>query len=218
MGKVVESLAPAQGFEVVGVFDIDNNTDGRGLSAPPPADVAIEFATPSATVQNLPLYAQHGINIVVGTTGWQEHESRLRRILAAAPVGVVVSSNFSLGANLFQSIVEHAARHFAQQADYGAWVYEAHHATKKDAPSGTALTLRAAMDASGYSRRIDMSSTRAGSIPGTHTIGFDGPFDTVTLTHTNRDRAAFAVGALAAARWVIGKRGWFTMKDVLQIE
>lgn len=218
MGKVVESLAPAQGFEVVGVFDIDNNTDGRGLFAPPSADVAIEFATPSATVQNLPLYAQHGINVVVGTTGWQEHEPRLRRLIAESAVGVVVSSNFSLGANFFQSIVEHAARQFALQADYGAWVYEAHHAAKKDAPSGTALTLKTAMEAAGYVRRIDISSTRAGSITGTHTVGFDGPSDTVTLTHTNRDRAAFALGALAAARWVIGKRGWFTMKDVLGID
>ena len=215
MGKVVESLASAQGFEVVGVLDIDNNPDGSGLAAPPPADVAIEFATPSATIQNLPLYAQHGINVVVGTTGWQEHEARLRRIAADASVGVVVSSNFSLGANLFQSVVEHAARQFARQADYGAWVYEAHHAAKIDAPSGTALTLKTAMAAVGYHRGIDVSSTRAGSIPGTHTVGFDGPFDTVTLTHTNRDRAAFALGALAAARWVIGKRGWFTMKDVL---
>ena len=218
MGKLVESLAPARGFEVVGVFDIDNNTDGRGLATPPPADVAIEFAMPSATVQNLPLYARHGINAVVGTTGWLEHEPRLRRILAESPIGVVVSSNYSLGANLFQSMVEHAARQFALQADYGAWVYEAHHAAKADAPSGTALTLKAGMEAAGYARRIDVSSTRAGSIPGTHTVGFDGPSDTVTLTHTNRDRAAFALGALEAARWVIGKRGWFTMRDVLQID
>ena len=217
MGKLIESLASAQGFEIVGVFDIDNNPDGKGLADSPPADVAIEFATPSATIQNLPLYAQHGINAVVGTTGWQEQESQLRRIVAEAPVGVVVSSNFSLGANLFQSIIEHAARQFAQQADYGAWMYEAHHVAKKDAPSGTALTLKAAMEMAGYRRRIDVSSTRAGSIPGTHTVGFDGPFDAVTLTHTNRDRAAFALGALEAARWVMGKRGWFTMKDVLGI-
>ncbi|HEY7449114.1 MAG TPA: dihydrodipicolinate reductase C-terminal domain-containing protein, partial [Vicinamibacterales bacterium] len=130
-------------------------------------------------------------------------------------VGVVAASNFSLGANLFQSIVEYAAKQFGRQADYGAWIHEAHHAAKKDAPSGTAVTLRAAMQKVGYDRGIDVSSTRAGSIPGTHTVGFDGSSDTITLTHTNRDRGAFARGALEAARWVIGRRGWFGMKDVL---
>jgi 4-hydroxy-tetrahydrodipicolinate reductase len=215
MGRLIESLSPAYGFEIAGILDIDNNTDGRGLASPPPADVAIEFSTASATVQNLPLLARHGINIVVGTTGWHEHEADLRRIVADTNVGVVAAANFSLGANLFQSIVEYAAKQFGRQADYGAWIHEAHHAAKKDAPSGTAVTLRAAMQKVGYDRAIDVSSTRAGSIPGTHTVGFDGSSDTVTLIHTNRDRGAFARGALEAARWVIGRRGWFGMKDVL---
>jgi 4-hydroxy-tetrahydrodipicolinate reductase len=218
MGKLVESLAPAHGFEIVGILDIDNNPDGRGLTAPPPADVAIEFSTAEATVRNLPHFAQHGINAVIGTTGWQQHEPRLRHLVTESSIGVVASANFSIGANLFQSIVEHAARQFAPSAAYGAWVYEAHHAAKKDAPSGTAISLKTAMGAAGYPRGIDVSSTRAGYLPGTHTVGFDGPSDTVTLTHANRDRAAFALGALEAARWVVGKRGWFTMKDVLQIE
>jgi 4-hydroxy-tetrahydrodipicolinate reductase len=94
-------------------------------------------------------------------------------------------------------------------------VHELHHAAKKDAPSGTALQLRAAMEQTGYDRPIDMSSTRAGSIPGTHTVGFDGPSDTITLTHTVRDRAVFARGALEAARWLRGRKGWFTMRDML---
>ena len=218
MGRLVESLSASYGFEVAGVLDIDNNRDGRALASPPAADVAIEFSTAAATVENLPLLARHGINAVIGTTGWQAHEARLRRLVIEAPIGVVAASNFSLGANLFQNLVEHAARRFARQADYGAWIHEAHHAAKVDAPSGTAVTLRAAMDAAGYTRAIDVSSTRAGSIPGTHTVGFDGPSDTITLTHTNRDRAAFARGALEAARWVIGRRGWFGMKDVLGLE
>jgi len=218
MGKVVESLCPSYGFEVAGVFDIDNPPDNTALGGSPRADVALDFSSASAVSVNLPLLAQHGINVVVGTTGWQEHEMRLRRLTAALPVGIVVASNFSLGANIFQSIVEHAARQFARHADYGAWIHEAHHAAKKDAPSGTALTLKAGMEAVVYSRPIDVSSTRAGSIPGAHQVGFDGPSDTVTLTHTTRDRAAFARGALEAARWVIGKHGWFTMKDVLQLE
>jgi 4-hydroxy-tetrahydrodipicolinate reductase len=106
---------------------------------------------------------------------------------------------------------------FAPQAEFGAFVHEAHHAAKKDAPSGTGLLLKRAMEQAGYPRPIDVSSTRAGFIPGTHTVGFDGPAETITLTHTARDRSAFARGALGAARWVVGKRGWFTMRDVLGV-
>lgn len=218
MGKLVETLSPQYGFEVVGVLDIDNNADGRGLLAAPAADVAVDFTDAAAVLQNLPLLVRRRINVVVGTTGLQDHEAGLRRLVDDAGVGAVVASNFSLGANLFQAIVEQAAARFARCSDYGAWVHEAHHAAKRDAPSGTAIALQAAMKAAGYARPVDMSSTRAGSIPGTHTVGFDGPSDTVTLTHTNRDRGAFARGALEAARWVVGRRGWFTMKDVIGLE
>jgi 4-hydroxy-tetrahydrodipicolinate reductase len=118
---------------------------------------------------------------------------------------------------LFDAIVAHAAKLFAAQADFGAFLHEAHHAAKKDAPSGTALLLKRSMEQAGFPRPIDVAATRAGFIPGTHTIGFDGPAETITLTHAARDRTAFARGALAAARWVQGKRGWFTMQDVLGV-
>ena len=101
---------------------------------------------------------------------------------------------------------------------YGAFIHEAHHAAKKDAPSGTALALRGALERGGLSRGVDVSSTRAGFIPGTHIVGFDGPAETLTLTHTVRDRATFAHGALVAARWVRGRQGWFTMRQVLGLE
>jgi 4-hydroxy-tetrahydrodipicolinate reductase len=133
-------------------------------------------------------------------------------------IGVLAAANFSLGLNLFQLVVEEAARRFAPHASFGAWVHEQHHAAKKDAPSGTALQLKSGMERSGYARPIDVSSTRAGSIPGTHTIGFDGPSDTITLTHTVRDRAVFARGALEAARWLEGRRGWFTMREMLTLD
>ena len=112
--------------------------------------------------------------------------------------------------------VAEAARAFQRQEQYGAWIHEAHHATKKDAPSGAALMLRDTMTGDSYSRPIDMSSTRAGAIPGIHTVGFDGASDTIELTHTARDRRGFAAGALLAAQWIRGRRGWFTMKDVLK--
>jgi 4-hydroxy-tetrahydrodipicolinate reductase len=117
--------------------------------------------------------------------------------------------------NLFQLIVGEAARLFQNQEQFGAWIHEAHHAAKRDAPSGTALMLRDTITGA-YSRPIDMSSTRAGTIPGIHTVGFDGPSDTIELTHTARDRRGFAAGALVAAKWIQGRRGWYTMQDVLR--
>lgn len=215
MGELVERLCPGYGFEVVGYLDDVNNVDGAGIEAQPPADVAIDFSTAAAVVENLPRLAARGIDLVIGTTGWQDQEQRMRKVVADHRIGVVVGSNFSLGVALFEKLVEQAAALFAPHGQYGAWIHEIHHAAKKDAPSGTALTLKQSMERAGYDRRIDVASNRAGSVPGTHTIGLDGPFDTVTLSHTNRDRAAFAQGALEAARWVHGKQGWFTMRDVL---
>ncbi len=116
---------------------------------------------------------------------------------------------------MFRRIVEEASRRFAGIGDVGAWVHELHHSAKKDAPSGTALMLKASMESAGYSRSIDISSTRAGSIPGTHQVGFDATAETVTLTHTVRDRAVFAHGALEAAKWIKGRSGWFSMDDVI---
>lgn len=217
MGRLVEKLSPDYGFEVVGRLDDTNNIGGVGIPSAPDADVAIDFSVPSAVAENLPKLAGRHMNIVIGTTGWQEHEEQMRRIAADAGVGVVAASNFSLGVALFQSLAAQAAKMFAPYPEYGAWIHEIHHSSKKDAPSGTAITLQKAMQAAGYTNPIDIASSRAGSVPGTHTIGFDGPFETITMTHTNRDRAAFAQGALQAARWVHGKRGWFGVTDVLGI-
>jgi 4-hydroxy-tetrahydrodipicolinate reductase len=216
MGRLVERLSPDFGFEVVGHLDDTNNLGGGGIPSAPDADVAVDFSVPSAVAENLPMLAARRMNIVIGTTGWQQHEAQMRRVAADAHIGVVAASNFSLGVALFQSLAEQAAKMFAPYPEYGAWIHEIHHSAKKDAPSGTAVTLQQGMQRSGYPRQIDMASSRAGSVPGTHTIGFDGPFETITMTHTNRDRAAFAQGALQAAKWVLGKRGWFGIKDVLE--
>jgi 4-hydroxy-tetrahydrodipicolinate reductase len=116
---------------------------------------------------------------------------------------------------VFRQVVEEAARRFAKLDDVGAWIHESHHSAKKDAPSGTAILLRSAMETAGYTRPIDVSSTRAGSIPGTHRVGFDALAESVTLVHEVRDRAVFAHGALEAAKWLKGKRGWCSMKDML---
>jgi 4-hydroxy-tetrahydrodipicolinate reductase len=218
MGRLVERLAPEHGFEVVGHLDDTNNIGGAGIASAPGADVAVEFSIPSAVADNLPKLAARGINVVIGTTGWHQHEPAMKEIAANAGIGVVAAANFSLGVALFQSLAEQAATMFAAHPQYGAWIHEIHHAAKKDAPSGTAIALEQAMRRAGYEHAIDVAANRAGFVPGTHTIGFDGPFETVTMTHTNRDRAAFAEGALQAATWVHGKRGWFTIRDVLEIE
>src|SRR6185436_3317382 len=172
---------------------------------------------PEAVKTNAPALARQGIHLVIGTTGWKADEPAVRQAAADAGVGVVAAPNFSVGVVLFEAIVARAAALFAAQPEFGAFLHEAHHAAKKDAPSGTALLLKRSMEQAGFPRPIDVAASRAGFIPGTHTVGFDGPAETVTLTHTARDRTAFARGALGAAKWIRGKRGWYTMKDVLGI-
>ena len=220
MGQLVGELAGQYGCDVAGVIDPASPRHGGAADADGWAgvDVAIDFSTADSVVTNAPALARRGINLVVGTTGWAQHEAALRKTIADSGVGIVVAPNFSTGVVLFEAIVAHAAKLFAPQADFGAFLHEAHHAAKKDAPSGTALLLKRSMEQAGFPRPIDVASTRVGFIPGTHAVGFDGPAETITLTHTARDRTAFARGALTAARWVQGKRGWFTMKDVLGVE
>ena len=180
--------------------------------------MAIDFTLADAVPANLPQLAARKINVVIGTTGWQAKESVLRKIAGDAGIGVLAASNFSLGVNIFQLAVEEATRHFAKHPEFAAWLHELHHAKKQDAPSGTALSILAGMSRVGYQRPIDVSSTRVGSIPGTHTVGFDGPSETIELTHTVRDRAVFARGALTAAKWLVGKKGWFSIRDVLRAQ
>jgi 4-hydroxy-tetrahydrodipicolinate reductase len=214
MGRTVESLCPEFGCEVAGIADIDPPLAAFEKSG---ADVAIDFTTAEAFLANLPQLVRMRVAVVVGTTGWNDREAEARRLVEDGGIGLVAAANFSLGVNLFEALVSRAADLIGTRTDFGAWIHESHHAAKRDAPSGTALTLQRAIERAGYPRAIDMSSTRAGWLPGTHTIGFDGPAETIVLTHTTRDRSTFARGALQAAKWVRGRRGWFTMKDVLGI-
>ena len=210
MGQLVEQLAVAQGMEIASRIDV-----GTGDWASP-ADVAIDFSTAGALKDNFSRYVERKIPAVIGTTGWADLADGFRQQAEKAGLGVVASANFSIGVNLFEMMVADAAKKMRQHPQYGAWIHESHHATKRDAPSGTALLLRDAMAAAGYDRPIDVSSTRAGAIPGIHAVGFDSPSDTIELTHTARDRRGFASGALLAAQWIQGRRGWYTMADVLR--
>jgi 4-hydroxy-tetrahydrodipicolinate reductase len=215
MGQLVESLAPSYGCEIAGI--ITEYSDSKAIERGDfgNVDVAIDFSLAHAVPENLPQLAGRGWRVVIGTTGWQAHEAEMRAIAERAGIGVLASANFSIGMQVFQLAVEAAAGAFATQPAYGAWIHERHHAAKKDAPSGTALMLKSAMEGAGYDRPIDVSSARAGAAPGIHTVGFDGPSDVITLTHEVRDRAVFARGALEAAKWLRGRRGWFTMRDLV---
>jgi 4-hydroxy-tetrahydrodipicolinate reductase len=208
MGRMVEELAVAEGFEIVGRVD-----QGRDEWAD--ADVAIDFSTADALLSNFTQYTSRRLSAVIGTTGWNAHLDRVRGEAGRAGIGVVASGNFSIGVNVFERVVAEAARLMSAQPQYGAWIHEVHHSSKRDAPSGTALLLRDAMVAAGFNRSIDISSARAGMIPGTHSVGFDSASDTIELIHRARDRRGFASGALLAARWIHGRPGWFNMQDVL---
>jgi 4-hydroxy-tetrahydrodipicolinate reductase len=214
MGRLVESLCPEYGLEVAGTVDI---AEAATPEAWPAADVAIDFSVADAVPQNIRRLGQRGTNVVIGTTGWGPHEVEVRQIVEDSGIGVVAAPNFALGVNLFVALAERAAELFGPHPAFGAWIHEAHHAAKRDAPSGTALLLEAALKEHTFTRPIDVSSTRAGLIPGTHTIGFDAAGETITLTHTARDRSGFARGAIEAARWIHRRKGWFTMRDVLGI-
>jgi 4-hydroxy-tetrahydrodipicolinate reductase len=220
MGRLVEALAPSAGFDVAGCLDVDSNAGGAAL-VPGRWDgvsVAVDVSTADAVPVNVARLASLGINVVVGTTGWLAEEPVVRRVVEEHGIGVVVAPTFALGAVVLEELARRAAAMLAPHGQVGAWLHEAHHAAKKDAPSGTALRILQSMRGAGWPRGIDVSSTRAGSIPGTHEVGFDGPFDSVTLRHAARDRSVFAHGALVAARWVVGRQGWFTMRDVLELD
>src|SRR5688500_4287787 len=142
MGRLVESLAPDYGFHVAGTVDLDNAAEPGNW---PSADVAIDFSIAEAVPVNFLHLASRGINVVVGTTGWQAHEASLRREAAERGIGVVAAPNFAIGVNLFVALVERAAELWKNQPSFGAWLHELHHATKRDAPSGTALALSDAL-------------------------------------------------------------------------
>jgi 4-hydroxy-tetrahydrodipicolinate reductase len=216
MGRLVEQLAPEYGFAVALKLDEFNNAGFVGLTPENfrGVDVAIDFSIPAAVPRNVEGIAALGVNMVIGTTGWLEHLEAVKAAVAKHGVGLVWSPNYSVGVNAFFRLVSEAARLLATQPEYGAWAWEIHHSTKKDAPSGTLLKLVDEMKKAGYARPIDVGSNRAGAHPGTHEIGFDSSADTITLRHTARSREGFARGALKAAQWVTGKKGFHEFGEI----
>ncbi len=217
MGKLIEQLAPEYGFDVARKLDEFNNAGFEGMTPQnfKGIDAAIEFSIPEAAIENIERLAALGVNSVIGTTGWLGEMDRAKAAVQNYGTGLVWSANYSIGVNVFSRLAAEAARLLAKEDAYGAWAWEIHHNTKKDAPSGTLLKLVDAMRSAGYQRAIDQSSNRAGAHPGTHEIGFDSGADTITLRHTARSREGFARGALKAAQWVVGKKGFYEFSEVL---
>jgi 4-hydroxy-tetrahydrodipicolinate reductase len=217
MGHIIERLAPEYGFDVKLRLDIDNNAESQGLTESNfrGIDAAVEFSTPATAPENIRRLADLGVNVVVGTTGWFGQLDKARSAVEKAGTGLVWSPNFSVGVSVFSHLVAEAARLLARQPEYGAWAWEIHHITKKDAPSGTMLALMETMKANGYAKPIDVTASRGGAHPGTHEIGFDSAADTITIRHTARSRDGFARGALRAARWLAGKKGFFDFRAIV---
>jgi 4-hydroxy-tetrahydrodipicolinate reductase len=224
MGREVEAAAKAQGETIACIFDSKNPVTASSLAD---VDVCIEFSRPDVALTNIQTAVFAKKDIVVGTTGWLEHLPALRQRLHHS--GLLYSSNFSLGMNVFQRIVSRAAELMQDMPEYDPYVQEAHHRQKIDSPSGSALTLANVILArvkrkthileGNSTGKIDphalqVSSTRAGVITGTHTVGFDSEADLIELRHVAKNRHGFALGALRAARWLRGRIGVFTMDDV----
>jgi 4-hydroxy-tetrahydrodipicolinate reductase len=177
-------------------------------------DAAIDFSTGDSVLKNVEACVRAQVPLVEGTTGWKQNEAQVRQVVAGDNGALVYGANFSIGVNLFYRLVEKAATLFAAVDGYDAFIEEAHHNRKRDAPSGTALKLRDIM-AEHLPGSISTSSTRAGHIPGTHRVGFDSEPDQVLLTHTARSRQGFASGALVAAHWIVGRTGTFEFSEVI---
>lgn len=218
MGQAIRQLALEKGWDVKAVIGERGSAGGKGISrdtlgAP---DVAVEFTQPDAALGNITACLLAGVPVVVGTTGWYDSLSDVARISGQTGTAVLWSPNFSLGVNVMIELARYAGTLMRTLEDFDAHIIETHHTRKKDAPSGTALAIgKAASDA--LDRPIPTTSIRTGSVPGTHELVFDGAFEQLALTHLARDRRVFAEGALKAADWIVGKRGVFTMRDVLEL-
>lgn len=232
MGKEIERLAPGHNITLSKIFTSKNNAWGIGLTRESlkDVDVCIDFSSPKATMNNVKAVAECGKNIVIGTTGWYNQLKDIGKIVKAKKTGLLYSPNFSLGMNIFSQILNAASEYFEHFSDYDVAISEMHHRGKADSPSGTALALgqivlqhihrkREVLDGPLHAPigegQLHITSTRVGSVVGTHSVLFDSMADSIELIHTAKNRNGFAIGALIAARWLGKKKGIYTMKDVI---
>ncbi len=216
MGRIIESIAVAKGHEITAKIDEPEAGFGSNELAEllKSSDAAIDFSIAPAVRRNVEACLTAGVPLVEGTTGWNNQLADIKALVAENNGSFVYGANFSIGVNLFYRVVNHAAELFSRFDDYEVFIEEQHHSRKLDAPSGTALKLKDVI-AESYKNDLSVSSTRAGNIPGTHRVGFDGSADQVLLEHTARSREGFAAGAVMAAEWVAGKNGFWEITEVI---
>ena len=222
MGKVIEKIAVSRGHQIVLRKDANQSFDG--LSE---ADVAIDFSTPESAVANISECLQQGIPVISGTTGWLENYYKVAELCEQKNGAFIYGSNFSLGVNLFFEINKMVAKMMRRFPQYKVAMEETHHTEKKDAPSGTAISLaKDIIDNSDYaswslanpkSDEILIDAKRIENVPGTHIVSYNSDEDSIELKHNAHNREGFAFGAVIAAEWLQGKTGIFTMKDVLEL-
>ena len=220
MGKVIERIALERGHEIV--LRKDHNSSFNGLEN---ADVAIDFSVPDSAVANISECLNNDIPVISGTTGWLANYPKMVELCEEKKGSFIYGSNFSLGVNVFFELNEYLAKMMANLKQYKVSMEEIHHTQKLDAPSGTAITLAEGVikhtDYANWtletpiSNEIHIEAKRIENVPGTHSIFYDSEVDQIEIKHTAHSREGFALGAVIAAEWLIGKKGVFTMKDVL---
>ena len=228
MGKTIERLATQAGDEIVLKIGEENLNDFT-IENLEKADVAIEFSRPEAAFENLKTCIKAGIPVVSGTTGWLDKKPEIETLTLKNDGAFLYASNFSIGVNVFFAVNEYLAKMMNRHSHYDVEMEEIHHTQKLDAPSGTGITLANQIinnlerksswvnEPAFQEDEISLISKRIDKVPGTHTIVYNSPIDEIEIKHTAHSREGFALGAIEAARWIIGKRGVFSMKDVLNL-
>lgn len=223
MGKIIEQIAVARGHKVV--LKITESTKDFNIAI---ADIAIDFSVPNAAVQNISNCFKHGVPVVCGTTGWLKDYNSIISLCKETDGAFIYASNFSLGINIFFELNKNLAKMMQGLSEYKVNIEEVHHTQKLDAPSGTAISLaEGIIENSNYqtweledannNASIPINTKRLENVPGTHTINYEANVDKIAITHQAHNREGFALGAVIAAEWLLGKTGTFTMKDVLNI-
>ncbi|MCX2680711.1 4-hydroxy-tetrahydrodipicolinate reductase [Galbibacter sp. EGI 63066] len=222
MGKMIEQMAISRNHEIVARVDV--NTKDFDISK---ADVAIDFSIPSAAFDNISLCLNNNVPVISGTTGWLDNYDKAVALCKEKKGAFIYASNFSLGVNVFFQLNEYLAKMMKNLSQYDVSIEETHHTQKLDAPSGTAITLAEGVidntHKTGWKldkaaeNEIQITAKREPEVPGTHTITYNSDVDTIDITHTAHSREGFALGAVIAAEWIIGKTGVFSMKDVLNL-
>ena len=226
MGKIIERIALERGHEIVSIIDIDNREDFKS-DAFKSADVAIEFTVPQVALDNYQQAFEAGVAVVSGTTGWVDQQEKVKADVLKNGYTLFWSSNFSLGVNIFMAVNKYLAKIMNQFPEYNVEMTEVHHTQKLDAPSGTAITLAEGIldnidRKTGWVKEIQQNdnelvikSIREGQVPGIHTIRYESFADIIEITHDAKSREGFALGAVLAAEFTCGKKGFLGMNDML---